>query len=484
MRSLRHVLFALAAGALGGVVVTIGVSPFGEEATVIVIAAAIMALLIVCAWRRHSASQQFSDFFHPGIFPLGYFAFSFLAPLWMAFVMGDPPRAFRRSTELHPHTTLLVALAVAAFAVGILWAPRGVRPGAPPSPVSPARLLLMGRLLILVPLAIAARIVATGGVRTRGQDQLAVSASDSLVSLLSPVSIAAITIMLMAHRLRGHPRLLARLDWVLIGTLVLLTALRGTRGDILAIGLLLLVAQSREGAKLRRIVVVGLILAAASVLVLQYRVEAKGQVVSDSATDIVLGDMSAGPYAAGATAAAVPGRYDYQAGSTFVQDAIRQIPSPLALPLFGPPENTGPRIFRRIVGLSNPNTGYGFSIPAEGYLNFGLPGMLGLCLFVGLVYGWAYPRMSFRNARAIGVMYPVLVAALPFGLRSDMLGFTKNVLYPLVMVGAALIVARAADANGTRRPLESGRVLTFPPSDNSGASRASGRSCERRLTHE
>ena len=58
----------------------------------------------------------------------------------------------------------------------------------------------------------------------------------------------------------------------------------------------------------------------------------------------------------------------------------RQLPSPIAIPLFGPPDDTAARRFRALVGFNNPNQGIGYSIPAEGYLNFGRFGVFGICL--------------------------------------------------------------------------------------------------------
>lgn len=374
---------------------------------------------------------------------MAYVAFSFLAPLWMAFVVGDPPGGLSRSTPLSPNTTLLLAIGVVAFAVGTLTTARTSKAKNLEHDFSGSFLLQAGRILILLPIAISAYEFATGGVANRGMDQVTASASDVFSTLLSPVAIASITMMLIGSQTLKRSRLLAPSDLTLIVILMGLTAARGTRGDVVAMILLLLVAHAHRKGSYRLIIVgiVGILII--GVAVLQYRVEAKGLVSDETASEIILGDLAVAGYTTGATAAAVPERIPYGWGATYAESLIRQLPSLVVNPLIGPPKDMGPRVFRDIVGLESHNQGYGFSIPAEGYLNFGTVGVGASCGVLGLLFGWAYTRTSFTNGRIVGVLYPILLASLPFGLRSDSLGFTKNVLYPLIAVGIVLVIARS-----------------------------------------
>jgi hypothetical protein len=178
--------------------------------------------------------------------------------------------------------------------------------------------------------------------------------------------------------------------------------------------------------------------------VLEYRTAARGAQSTDSASDILLGDMTVAAFTVGATAAAVPSDMPYQNGRTLGAAALRQLPSPIAIPLFGPAHDTGTWKFREIIGLSNPNFGVGFSLPADGYLNFGRVGVFGICGLLGMLFAWAYPRLDFASGRPLGLFYPVLVASLPFGLRSDALGTTKNLLYAMIVLAVIMVASRAS----------------------------------------
>jgi hypothetical protein len=129
--------------------------------------------------------------------------------------------------------------------------------------------------------------------------------------------------------------------------------------------------------------------------------------------------------------------------------------------LFGPPNDTAALQFRQIVGFNNPNNGIGYSIPAEGYLNFGRGGVFLLCAMLGLAFAWAYSRMDLVGGRTSGLVYPVLVAVLPFGLRSDSLGLTKSVLYAAIIIQAVLIAARQP-SEARRAARGFGRVASRP----------------------
>jgi hypothetical protein len=312
----------------------------------------------------------------------------------------------------------------------------------PVAPVLPARLLTAGRLLLLIPLAISFERFAAGNVHHRGVNQLAVSPTDALGALLDPTEIAAVVLILAAHRLAKNTRMLARLDWVLIGVLILLIGLRGSRGNAIALLLVLTLAHVQRRGKVFAVAVGAIVMAVFGVVVLQYRSAAAGHATSASAADILIGDMTVAGFSTGATAQIVPREVGYEHGSTLLAALERQLPSPVAIPLFGPPNDTAARQFRNLVGFDNPNQGIGYSIPAEGYLNFGRFGVFGICLVLGLAFAWAYSRFDLGAARTTRLLYPVLVAVLPFGLRSDSLGLIKSVLYAAILIQFALVAAR------------------------------------------
>lgn len=443
------VALAVGAWALAG-------EPFvhGDALSILVTAAFVTALALIGV-RRSRRERGAVDPFHPLAFPLIYVAFSFLAPAWLAFVQDSPLRGLSRNTPIAQSTVKLLVLGVVGFAAGAAvhfrlqdaahlshrWSRRRVL-----APVSPLRLLNLGRGLLLIPLAISFAKAATGTVHHRGAGQLITSPTDALSTLLDPTEITAVVLIIAAHRMAKLDGLMARLDWGLVGLLVVLIGLRGSRGNAIALLLVLTLAHVHRRGKVLAVALGAIVMVVFGVVVLQYRSAAAGHEANGSAADILLGDMTVAAFSTGATAAVVPHDIPYAHGSTLVAALERQLPSPVAVPLFGPPDDTAARRFRDIIGFDDPNAGLGYSIPAEGYLNFGRWGVFGLCGVLGLLFAWAYARLDLTGGRATRLLYPVLVAVLPFGLRSDTLGMTKNILYPLIILTVALVIARKKPA--------------------------------------
>jgi hypothetical protein len=298
--------------------------------------------------------------------------------------------------------------------------------------------------LLLFPMVLAAQAAAGGAVYTRGIGQITATSSKGLDAVTGPVALTAVIMILAAHRTAGRSRLMSWVDWGLIGTFIALTGLTGSRAGPISLLVLLTLAHTHRGGGVRAVVVSLVVMGMFGVGVLEYRTAARGAQSTDSASDILLGDMTVAAFTVGATAAAVPSDMPYQNGRTLGAAALRQLPSPIAIPLFGPAHDTGTWKFREIIGLSNPNFGVGFSLPADGYLNFGRVGVFGICGLLGMLFAWAYPRLDFASGRPLGLFYPVLVASLPFGLRSDALGTTKNLLYAMIVLAVIMVASRAS----------------------------------------
>ena len=153
--------------------------------------------------------------------------FSFLAPLWLADVLGEPLRGLGRSIPIAHNTVKLLIIGVVGFAAGatIRFRPSGRAARQPIAPVSPRRMLNLGRGLLLVPLAISVERFAAGAVQHRGLNGLAATPTGALSALIDPTQISALILILTAHRLAKRDKLMARLDWILVGALH-----RGDRG--------------------------------------------------------------------------------------------------------------------------------------------------------------------------------------------------------------------------------------------------------------
>jgi hypothetical protein len=422
-----------------------GVSSPGAQ---IGVAAAFCVALALAGVRRVRAETGSIDLFHPLGFPLLYVGFSFLAPLWLDDVAGTPLRGLRGSTPIASDTVALMIIGVAGFAAGSVVRFRPRQPSAPRraiAPVSPSRLLAVGRLLLLLPLTISLERVIAGAVRHRGLNQLVVSPHSVLSALLDPTEIAAVVLILVAHRMARHDRLMHRLDWLLVGGLILLIGARGSRGNAIALMLVLTLGAAYRRGRIRAVLLGVGVMAVFGVVVLQYRSTQAGHEASRGAVDTLVGDMTVASFSTGATAWVVPSQVPYAHGSTYVAALERQLPSPLVTPVLGAPDDTAARRFRQLIGFTNPDAGIGYSIPAEGYLNFGRLGVFGVMLGLGLVLAAAYARFDPLAERTTRLLYPVTVAVLPFGLRSDSLGLTKTILYSAILIQLALVLARTAE---------------------------------------
>ena len=152
----------------------------------------------------------------------------------------------------------------------------------------------------------------------------------------------------------------------------------------------------------------------------------------------------------------VPAAHDYELGSTYLAGLERRLPSPIANRLFGTPDDTGAYVFRKILGFADPNVGFGFSLPSEGYLNFGFIGSFASALLLGVVLGFAFMRQVAPPRRALHLLYPMLVSTLPLAVRSDALGQIKWILYPSLIVAVILALSRTrsgtAPAGTSRSP--------------------------------
>ena len=144
-------------------------------------------------------------------------------------------------------------------------------------------------------------------------------------------------------------------------------------------------------------------------------------------------DISSPAWLTQETVIHVPSTAPYTHGSTYLAAVESQLPGPAARAV-GAPAGTATALFRDIIGFSDPNQGFAESYPSEAYLNFGLAGCLGAGVFLGALMGWAWRKRPVIAARPRDLIYPILLAGLIYGFRSDALTQIKDVLYPMLLV--------------------------------------------------
>ncbi len=250
--------------------------------------------------------------------------------------------------------------------------------------------------------------------------------------------------MTLASAHAGKPArmrdLLQGREWVALAVCVGATVTSGERGGLISPAVYLAWAYSTQVRPIRFrwvAVALGLALIAGSAIS-GYR--QGGGLWPGSPAVIVrnaAGDVSSPAWITEQTILHVPSTAPFMHGSTYLAAAESQLPGPLARAT-GVTSRTASAVFRGLIGFYNPGQGFAESYPSEAYLNFGLAGCLGAGLFLGALMGWAWRKHRETAAGARDLLYPVLLAGLVYGFRSDALTQVKDVLYPLLAVSVVM----------------------------------------------
>lgn len=433
----------IGAGLLVAVLVVLAAPTVNFTDTVsLLLAGALAAAGAVIGIRRTRNAGRF-DLFHPLLFPSLYVAVACLAPALWLYGAGRE-LGYISPRLMATNTPILMALAAAGFTLGCMVKVKST--GSSGKPIDPRVLGMAGRLLLAVPLLLAARDLAAGIVTSRGQGQSSFNFIDVLNAagmIAAPAGVA----MILASRHQLERRLLSLFDGAMILTLIVLLGLNGRRGAAVGVMVVLLFfATRRRGMNVRAIL--GFVaMAVFAYAVVVFRTTATGGRTTLSTVGVLLRDLGSVAFTTGATALALePGQALH--GSSILAGLLRQLPSPVANSILGTPDDTGAYVFRSMTGLGNNSTGYGFSIPAEGVLNFGTVGAFAVPFVAGLLLTWMYARFDALGSRALALIYPVAVGTIPFAWRSDTLGAVKGVFYPALILFMTIVFARtAATAN-------------------------------------
>lgn len=134
-------------------------------------------------------------------------------------------------------------------------------------------------------------------------------------------------------------------------------------------------------------------------------------------------------------------------GSTYVA-AIPGVDSLLALAGISLAVEPGALAYRTLIGMTDPNLGLGFSLPAESYLNFGMAGVVFFFVGFGCLLTVLYRRFMEGVGVAQGFGYVLLVSCLPYTFRADVLSLLNLWLYPIILIAIVrLVTAPRASAS-------------------------------------
>ncbi|MDQ3648282.1 MAG: oligosaccharide repeat unit polymerase [Actinomycetota bacterium] len=421
----------------------------GSPTTVAALLLLNLAVLIAIVVRRRLGA---GDWFHPTVLPLGYVVLSLTAPTVYLVLAGRPLEAI--PSDVTVELVVLFALTIVGLSLGLVaglrLTPGGVDKGvAPPDYL---RVRALGRLCLLVSVVVRAYTVATKLGQPYGTGSVGFGLAQTADKLALFLLFGGAVLVIVANtQLVG--RIVTRTDIVLFAAFALPTLVSGGRNDLLAPLIFAVWAHHTRVRAIRgRTLLAGLL--AVTVLFQAVAGLRAGDGLNEGpriALERTLTAVGTSTVDASETLRRVPGAMEFEHGSTYVAALLRQLPGPLANSMLGTPDDTGAYVFRRLIGFDNPNAGFDFSLPSEGYLNFGLYGAIVAGGALGLLWGFAYRRQVIGSHGVGALLYGVVLATVPL-LRSDALSQIKWLLYPMTMVLVAFVICRPRPDNWWRVP--------------------------------
>ena len=430
---------------------------------------AVVLIVLVTGRRR---------WFHPLSLPLAAVAFiSLAAPLWvqvthepvgLLYSPGDEPPGQPLATALSATACAALVLVVFGYLAGAAATLAVTRTTAPPA-AEPAfrhrEMRTVGFALLCAGAIPQALLTLLSAGTAYGVDQLQYGLTSFLADAAAAVMLAGLAVVTMAA---AHTARATRLrdvlrgrEWAALCLYAVAVAASGQRAGLIAPGLYLTwVYSTRVRAIPWRWAVATLLLVLwVGAMIAHNRADGGLSLSSPSAVAAsAVGDVNSPAWLTQQTVMHVPAGTPYLHGSTYIAAAEAQLPGPVSRRL-GTTSRTASAVFRDIIGFSDPNQGFAESYPSEAYLNFGLPGCLGAGLFLGALMAWAWRKRREVVGRPRDLLYPVLLAGLVIGFRSDALTQVKDVLYPILIVWAVMAWCRMP-ASGQHRLL---RRPMIPP---------------------
>ncbi|MEO5919635.1 MAG: O-antigen polysaccharide polymerase Wzy [Pseudolysinimonas sp.] len=412
----------------------------------------------------------------PSAFPLLYIFYAFVVPQLYMVATGNGIASIARST-LSPVTVsvmcgfTLSALLGGAF-VHAVSRPEALPPSAgalsPESRLTALRqrsvLTVAGRAGLAVALAIRiVQIVTQGTVfdSVYGSNQLDFTAVTSL-AVIGDVLIPVSALMVMHANVARGRFPLSRLDGVLLASVLIVSVVfLGSRAEAIPPAIIFVYYFGRSGRRIRWVWLIlgAVVVAMAFVAVSQFRSVQTGP--GYPIVEELLRQTATPQRLTYNVTTLVPSEHSFFYGSTYLVALEYMLPGPLSRALFGAIPATGTFVYRDLIHFDDPNQGFGFAMPTEAYLNFGLVGtaVVGAAVGALLVMTWRSAHVaSPRSTRFAPFVYPLLVSAIPYAMRSDLLAQLKNTVYPLALV----FVLLAAAALATRIAIRNHRIRLHP----------------------
>lgn len=404
--------------------------------------------------------------FRPTAIPLLYLILVFLGPPLFMWLTGQPVGSVQVST-VSSATVTVAGLFLLGYVCGAFLFRR-----APSVPEFLAHrysefesrttgfVVTAGRFMLAASLAAKIYQYASSGSVAYGANQLDYSA-DTAVAVIGEGLVAAGALLVMYGNTvaRGYP--VRALDVVLLGGVLGVSMfLLGSRGEAIAPIVMFAWFHLRSGRRLRILPAIAALVVVVAVfeMVSTLRVADSGATSQTSPLENLLFQLSSPTLLTYNVTTLVPESHAFTQGSTYVASFGALLPGAITRAVFGDVSGTGALYYRDLIGFNNPNHGWGFAYPTEAYLNFGFIGVFLLAVILGAFLSFAFRRaVTITPAdRLWPVVYPLVISYLPYGIRSDALSQLKSVLYPLVLMGIVLIVARTYGR--TKATPDGGRV--------------------------
>jgi hypothetical protein len=415
-------------------------------------AVALMVVFVVLVRRNHRAG-----WFHPLALPLAVLAAMLLAaPLWVNFthesvgLLYQPGYAPSTASPLAVAVSLPaiegLALVLVGYILGVGGAFLLTRPVAPTvvgkeRPMYRSQDMRRAGTVLIWMGAVSQLAVDYLSRGSYGANQLEYGPAAFLGSgAEAALLVGLILVTVVVTRLHGgRPDRLRDIlrgrEWTGLIIFIVAVALSGHRAQIIppTVYLAWVYGSSVRAIPVRWIVAALLVVLLASSAIFNFRNHEGWSPGAPAAVmRTALSSLASPAWLTQQTVTNVPSTFSYTHGSTYLAAIEDQLPGPVTRALVGPPDGTAALVFRNIIQFTDPNEGVSESYPSEAYLNFGLAGCMFAGLFLGALMGWAWRKHQKSPTRPRDLLYPVLIAGMVYGIRSDALSQIKDVLYPMV----------------------------------------------------